>query len=175
MYGIFSQVITVILLWFFLGVQGHWYSAQCLLGMKLMGGEVCLPRIYNHAYTSELNRCMLRLIPRTHLSNYVEKLIQLMKNGDVTVICCIMTLTIMFYKLEYHSSLNCHIIYSNKIVWEICEEASFWNVLHINFCNLTFNQSSVSTFCVAFQIAFVDFCNSWKTIFNQTVWTNVAC
>ena len=70
-YGIFFQVITVILLWFFLGVQGHWYSAQCLLGMKLMGGEVCLPRIHNHAYTSELNRCMLRLIPRMHLSNYV--------------------------------------------------------------------------------------------------------
>ena len=42
--------------------------------MKLMGGEVFLPRIHNHAYTSELNRCMLRLIPRTHLSNYVEKI-----------------------------------------------------------------------------------------------------
>ena len=70
----FFQVITVIRFRFFLGVQGHWYSAQCLLGMKLMGGEVCLPRIHNHAYTSELNRCMLRLIPRTHLSNYVEKI-----------------------------------------------------------------------------------------------------
>ena len=52
-----------------------------------MGGEVCLPRIHNHAYTSELNRCMLHSIPRTHLSNYVEKLIQLMKNGDRTIIC----------------------------------------------------------------------------------------
>ena len=110
----FFQVITVILLRFFLGVQGHWYSAQCLLGMKLMGGEVCLPRIHNHAYTSELNHYMLRLIPRTHLSNYVEKLIQLMKNGDVTVICCIMILSMnMFYKLKYHSSLNA-ILFTEK-------------------------------------------------------------
>ena len=139
MYGIFFQVITVILLWFFLGVQGHWYSAQCLLGMKLMGGEVCLPRIHNHAYTSELNHYMLRLIPRTHLSNYVEKLIQLMKNSDITIICCIMISSNKNpYWLQKHISFR------------TCYVASFRNVVYTNFCNLTFNQSSVSTFCVAF-------------------------
>ena len=147
----FFQVITVIRFRFFLGVQGHWYSAQCLLGMKLMGGEVCLPRIHNHAYTSELNRCMLHSIPRTHLSNYVEKLIQLMKNGDVTVICCIMILSMnMFYKLKYHSTLKLHIGYKKHISFRTCYVASFRNVVYTNFCNLTFYQSSVSTFCVAF-------------------------
>ena len=144
----FFQVITVILLWFFLGVQGHWYSAQCLLGMKLMGGEVCLPRIHNHAYTSELNHYMLRLIPRTHLSNYVEKLIQLMKNSDITIICCIMISPInMFYKLIYHFSLYWLEKYD---IFRTCYIASFRNFVYTNFCNLTFYQSSVSTFCVAF-------------------------